>query len=189
MANTITAPKYRRKVANNDAAITISDDLTVSGDLIVSGTSTLTGTQTGAAPVNAAAATLAVTAAAHANRTVILDRAAGIAVTLPAATGTGNKYTFVVHTTFTGAATIKVANATDVMSGTAVLFADAGDTVVGFATTSTSDTIDMLGTGNSTGGIAGEIIELIDYKSGFWSVKLVSDAAGTEATPFSATVS
>jgi hypothetical protein len=47
----------------------------------------------------------------------------------------------------------------------------------------------MLGTANSTGGIAGESIELVDIAADTWWVKLVSDAGGTEATPFSATVS
>lgn len=138
--------------------------------------------------------TLTVTRAAHAGRTIILNRAAGIAVTLPAATGTGDKYKFVVGTTFTGASTIKVANATDYMIGTAVLFQDGGDTVVGFATANTgtvateSDTIDLLGTSNSTGGIKGEIIEIEDIASAQFAVRIVSDAGGTEATPFSAGV-
>lgn len=145
-------------------------------------------------PVNVTASTIALTAPLHANRTVTLNRAAGIAVTLPAATGTGNVYKLFVGTTFTGAATVKVASATDFIRGTAVLFQDAGDTVVGFVTANTgtvateSDTIDLLGTANSTGGIIGEIIELTDVASATWSLRLVSDAGGTEATPFSATV-
>ena len=42
-----------------------------------------------AAPINVTATTLAVTGAAHGGRVVTLNRAAGIAVTMPAATGTG----------------------------------------------------------------------------------------------------
>ena len=133
-------------------------------------------------------ATVTVTADAYLGTPIVLDRAAGIAVTLPAATGSGNEYQFIVATTFTGSATIAVANATDVMQGTATLFADAGDTVVGFATAASSDTITMTAT-NTTGGIAGCRIVLTDIKAGFWAVTMVSDAAGTEATPFSATVS
>ncbi len=71
--------------------------------------------------VSATAATLTVTAASHAGRTVLLDRAAGQAVTLPAATGSGNAYNFFVVTTITSnSTTIKVADATDVMAGVAV---------------------------------------------------------------------
>ena len=153
-------------------------------------TPTITGaTFSGQTPVNVTAATVTL-GSTHVGRMTTLNRAAGIAVTLPAATGTGDEYTLHVGTTFTGASTVKV-NATpgtDVMQGTAELFADAGDTVVGFATGATADTIDLLGTGNSTGGIFGATIVLVDSASGIWSVRYVSDAAGTEATPFSATV-
>ena len=131
-------------------------------------------------------ATVTVTADAYLGTPIVLDRAAGIAVTLPAATGSGNEYQFIVATTFTGAATIKVVG-TDIMAGTATLFADSGDTVVGFATAADSDTITMTAT-NTTGGIAGARIILTDIKSATWAVTMVSDAAGTEATPFSATV-
>jgi hypothetical protein len=155
----------------------------------VAGLLTLSGSRTGPAPVQATAATLAVTQAAHAGRVVMLNRAAGIAVTLPDPSGTGDVYTFVVQTTFTGAASIAVAAATDTMTGTAILFADGGDTVVGFATAADSDTIDLLGTGNSTGGIAGQVIRITDVANNLFHVELVSDAAGTEATPFSANVS
>src|SRR5688572_20292539 len=78
------------------------------------------------APVNATAATLTATSALHNNKVVTLNRAAGIAVTLPAATGSGDKYRFIVGTTFTGAATIKVVG-NDIMKGTAILFVDGGD--------------------------------------------------------------
>jgi hypothetical protein len=139
------------------------------------------------AVVDATASGLTVTKALHANKTVTLNRAAGIAVVLPAATGSGDKYLFVVGTTFTGAATIKVVG-NDIMKGTAILFQDSADTVVGFATAVDSDTIDLLGTGNSTGGILGGRYELIDMAADTWFVSIISDAAGTEATPFSATV-
>lgn len=138
-------------------------------------------------PIPITSSTLTVTRAAHTGRTITLSRAAGIAVTLPAATGSGDKYKFIVVTTFTGAATIKVVG-DDIMKGTAILFADGGDTVVGFATAADSDTIDLLGTSNSTGGISGEIIELEDIAADTWYVRITSDAGGTEATPFSATV-
>lgn len=148
----------------------------------------------GNTPVNETTSTLTITAALHANRVVTLNRAAGIAVTLPAATGTGDKYTFVVGTTFTGDAGIAVPNATDYMIGTALLLQDAGDTVVGFATANTgtvateSDRIDLFDTGNTTGGIKGAVVELIDIATAIWSVRYVSDAAGTEATPFKVAV-
>ena len=136
-------------------------------------------------PVSITASTATLNPTSHAGRIVSLDLAAGIAVTLPAATGSGDDYHLFVGTTFTGAASVACAG-TDVFLGTAVLFADGGATVVGFNTTATSDTIDLLGTSNSTGGLAGETIDLVDVKSGVWMVRLVSDAGGTEATPFNA---
>jgi len=137
--------------------------------------------------VDCTASTLAVTVADHDGKVITLNRAAGIAVTLPAATGSGAVFKFVVGTTFTGAATIKVTG-NDIMKGTAILFADSGDTTLGYATASDTDTI-TFAADTSTGGIAGASVELIDIASDTWFVKIVSDASGTEATPFSATVS
>lgn len=136
--------------------------------------------------VNVTGSSLAVTEETHEGKVITLNRAAGIAVTLPAATGSGGKYKFVVGTTFTGAATIKVVG-NDIMKGTALLFADGGDTVVGFATGADSDTI-TFAADNSTGGIAGAFVDLVDIATDTWFVYLVSDAAASEATPFSATV-
>jgi hypothetical protein len=134
-------------------------------------------------PVSVTSATVSLDHDSHAGRIVVLNLAAGIAVTLPLATGTGDLYTIIVGTTFTGASSIVCAG-TDSMLGTGIIFQDAAATVVGYAATAGDHIIDMLGTGNSTGGIAGERIDLIDYASGLWNVRLVSDGAGTEATPF-----
>jgi hypothetical protein len=167
----------------------------------VTGTYTLAGTPTitspvitnpsiqSVTPVNVTDATVALTAALHGGRVITLNRETGIAVTLPVASGTGVNFRIVVGTTFTGASTIKVANGTDVINGTAVLFQDDGNTVVGFNATASDDTIDLLGTSNSTGGIIGAMIDLTDVAAGKWHVRYVSDAGGTEATPFSNGVS
>lgn len=147
------------------------------------------------APVAVTASTLAVTKAAHANRLVTLDRAAGIAVTMPAATGSGDKYTFVVKTTFTAAASIAVADATDYFIGHALNGIDGGTAVPHLyptANTGTlateSDTISLFGTANAQGGIKGQVVTLIDIATDIWQIESVSDAGGSEATPFSAAV-
>ena len=145
-------------------------------------------TLTGPAPVAFTSGTsLALTQALHANRVVYVTDVAA-AYTLPLATGTGDKYTIILGATITGASTIKVANASDTFVGTAVLFQDSADTVVAFAAAATDDTVDLLGTANSTGGMIGAVYEFWDVASGKWAVRIVSDAGGTEATPFSATV-
>ena len=138
--------------------------------------------------VSVTAASASVTSADHSGRTVLLDRAAGQALTLPAATGTGNSYKFFVATTITSnSTTIKVANATDVMAGVAIVANDTDNSASIFETASTSDTITF--NGGTTGGIKGATVELQDVASGLWSVRVVGAATGTEATPFSATVS
>jgi hypothetical protein len=138
--------------------------------------------------VSATDASLTVTSAAHSGRTVLLDRAAGQAVTLPAATGTGNSYKFFVKTTITSnTTTIKVADATDVMAGVAIVANDTDASASIFETAADSDTITF--DGSTTGGILGATVELQDVATNLWSVRVVGAATGTEATPFSATVS
>ena len=132
-------------------------------------------------------ATATVTSAVHSGRTVLLDRAAGQALTLPAATGSGNKYMFFVKTTITSnTTTIKVVG-NDTMAGLAIVANDGGDTASIFETAATSDTITF--DGSTTGGIRGATVELQDVAADLWSVRIVGAATGTEATPFSATVS
>jgi len=144
------------------------------------------------AAVAANGATLAVTAELHAGKVIQFGRTAGTIVTLPAATGTGHVYTFVIGVTATSNANIiKVANATDVMDGSINLQqdtdvdgtlkmwrADAGDDTMTFAGAAT------------TGGIVGGYIRCTDYKAGFWSCQAFTQSGGgSEATPFSAGVS
>lgn len=139
--------------------------------------------------VNCTAATLAVTAADHDGKLITLNRAAGIAVTLPVPVG-GERFRFLVQTTFTGAASIKSTAGTQVMIGFAVMGNDSDNTTVMWQAlaASTYDTIDLFGTANSTGGIAGQYIEIDGISSTVWNVRMWGDAAGTEATPFADTV-
>lgn len=125
----------------------------------------------------------------HANGPILkFTSADGDTVTLPAASGTGDRYRFLVTTTVTSNSDIiQVANATDVMTGLIITAQDAADTAVAWETASTSDTITLNGT--TTGGIKGDYIELEDVASGLWRVLGHTSATGTEATPFSAAVS
>lgn len=118
----------------------------------------------------------------------VINAAAGLTLTLPAATGLGDRYMFVVGTTVTSnSVVIQVANADDTMTGLAVSAADGGNTVNGWETAGTSDTITL--DGSTTGGIKGDRIELVDAADNTWSVLIHSSSTGTEATPFSAAVS
>lgn len=130
-------------------------------------------------------ATLAVTTD-DANKVIRLSRAAGITATLPASSGSGNVYKFFVETTVTSNGyIIRVANATDVVQGTLAVTTDAAGVVI--PTAATSDTITM--NGSTTGGLRGSYVELQDVATGFYQVRGGLISTGTEATPFSATVS
>ncbi len=138
--------------------------------------------------ITAGATTLTVTSAAHAGRLIRLNNTAPIAVTLPQATGTGNTYKFVIGVAATGtSSTIKVANATDVMQGYVFAVTTTSDVAEGFKTSATSDTISINGT--TQGGVPGDMIEIQDIATGFFLVRVTSAPTGTEATPFSASVS
>lgn len=103
--------------------------------------------------------------------------------TLPAATGSGDKYTFVV-----GA----------VNTSNHVISAGAGVFQGNIITNSTGDTPDLgqpwpagggdtiTLNGTTTGGQAvGDIVEVIDIAAGVFQVSGVTTTSGTEATPFS----
>ncbi|MBM4199748.1 MAG: hypothetical protein FJ189_00475 [Gammaproteobacteria bacterium] len=141
--------------------------------------------------VDVTTATLTVTAAKHAGKIITLNRAAGITVTLPAATGSGMVYEFVVGTTVTSNNDIiKVANASDVFKGFVVQAQDAGATANIYETAATDDTLTMNGT--TTGGLAGDRFTFRDVKlngtTPLWLLQGFMAATGTEATPLSATV-
>lgn len=146
------------------------------------------GSQTGDSRlVTVTDSTVTLTKAKHDGKVIVLNRAAGIAVTLPAATGSGCMFKIVVGTTVTSnTTTIKVVG-NDIMQGSCIQGADGGNTVVSYDTASDSDTITL--NGSTTGGLIGEWIELIDMKADTWMVHMIQNATGSEATPFSATVS
>jgi len=130
-----------------------------------------------------------ITVEEHAGRLIRLSAAAGQAITLPAATGSGVKYRFLVATSITSnSTTIKAASADDSFVGMALLGQDSADTVVQFdAVAGTSDTISL--NGGTTGGIIGMTIDIEDQAEGSFYVRVEGTATGTEATPFDATVS
>ena len=163
----------------NRLGLSKNDDLVINGQIAVPAVASKVVTLTAATTI---------TRDSHDARILYLNAAAGKAVTLPAASGSGSCFKFILGTTVTSIGhTIKVANATDIMIGNAVVLADGGDTLVGFETASDTDTITLNGT--TTGGIKGDEVEVIDVASGVFFVKLRTSATGSEATPFSATVS
>ncbi len=139
-------------------------------------------------PALAAGSTLTLTETAHNGRMILLNTTTGSVVTLPASTGNGARYRFLVSVLATSNSHIvKVANSTDVMKGLAFLRDDTSDNAVGFGTGASDDTITLNRT--TTGSVVvGEYIEIEDYAAGFFRVLAHLANTGTPATPFSATV-
>ena len=136
----------------------------------------------------AAGATLAMTEAAHDGKIIKLDTAAGSIVTLPASTGGGAVYRFVVTVTATtNSHIIKVANATDEMRGYVIQDASEATAPNIWWAADNDDTITL---NRSTTGLAaqGEYFEIVDALLNHYMVQGYSQANGVEATPFSATV-
>ena len=135
-------------------------------------------------------ATDAITATEHANRKCYLGEVGGNAaatLTLPAATGSGNEYRFIVSVVNTSNYVIQVTG-DDTIDGSVILHQDSANTVVSFNTVAASDTITLNGT--TKGGVSiGDELTLIDSLANQYTVKGVLTASGTEATPFSAAVS
>lgn len=138
--------------------------------------------------VNVTTTPLTVDQRTHEGKIITFNLATGITATLPASTGSGDMYTFIMGTAAAGGSTIvKVANASDIMTGNAMVSQDAADTIAEFEAGATADTITLNAT--TTGGGKGSKIVCVDMAVNLWHVTVVSlTATGVEATPFSATV-
>ena len=129
----------------------------------------------------AAGATETVAAVTHAGACIALDTGAGSTITLPAATGTGNRYCFVV--TVVGAHIINVVG-NDEFVGGIHQGNDTNDTTVFWPAADAADNDRISLNGTSQGGFVGCKYEIVDVLTDNWSVIGNCDASGTEATPF-----
>lgn len=134
--------------------------------------------------VAATAATLTLTKALHAGKTIVQNAVTGCAIALPAATGTGDVYRVIVKVTITSVGVvISCTPLTDVLVGMAWVMSDNSQAVLAYLPAATDNTITLNGT--TTGGYLGHIVELRDIAAGIWEVQSFGKATGTEATPFS----
>ena len=134
--------------------------------------------------------TTTITRDQHLGKTLVMSGAgAARTFTLPPATGSGDRYLFVVGAVNTSNYVIKVADATDTIDGGVFVNGDnASNAVTGFTPAASDDTITLNGT--TTGGQQiGDWVELIDIAANQWMVRGMLTESGAEATPFSATVS
>jgi hypothetical protein len=140
--------------------------------------------------VNTTAATLALTLASHDSKIVTVNKADGAALTLPASSGTGAKFTVVIGTTISSnSTTIKVANASDSFVGMAFGVDTDAEGASGYTwnADANDDTVTMDGT--AKGGVAGDVWTFTDIAANTWLVEgKLTQSGGSEATPFSASV-
>jgi hypothetical protein len=169
-----------------DSVGNVTTNSTYSENASVGGTLAVTGAITGKANVvTITTATYAVTAA-QSGTTFIFSRAAGIVVTLPelTAAASGEQYSFIVGTTFTGAGQINTGATADLYSGFAIMSdpATAGDTNTFIPDQSNDDTIDLGAI--EQGWLSGGLITLTAQSATRWhcAAYLLGDA--TLATPF-----
>lgn len=188
-----TSTPYNTTTANSGAVGPALQDGQTLDNCVIGGTTpaaitctslTVTGATSSAAPVAVTASTLTLTAALHAGKTIVQNAAAGCAIALPAATGTGNLYRIYVKTTITSVGVVISATPlTDIFTGMAWVMSDNSQAVLAYLPAATDNTITLNGT--TTGGYAGHLLEFRDVVSGIWSVESFGKATGTEATPFS----
>ena len=130
--------------------------------------------------VNVTAATLALTLASHSGKIVTVNAAAGCAITLPAATGTGARFKIFIGTTITSNTTTITRAGSDTMFGMIYQLADSGATLAAYECPgSTVITMD----GTTKGGIKGDWFEIEDVASAVWHIIGHTSATGSEATP------
>ena len=135
-------------------------------------------------PVNAGA-TLSLTAASN-NSTILLNQAAGSVVTLPAATGSGNRFRFITTVVLTSNFNkILAASVSDFVIGTITTQVAAG-TCTGFQSPlATNHSIRTNATTTGSAGV-GEWFEVEDIGANLWQVFGMTFSSGSVATSFNA---
>ena len=133
--------------------------------------------------VTITAAVLAAVAATHANKMIVLNNTTGFAYQLPAASGSGDVYEFLVLVTVSsGSMAIECTSGSAIFLGALNVNTDASGPV--FVTDGNSnDWINMNGT--TEGGVIGSYVRVVDVAVDRWFVSGALAATGTEVTPFS----
>lgn len=189
---TFTAPIFNQ--INNSGTITITGGTyTLVGDSL---TQTLTAKTLTNPVVNgpiavAVGSSLTINATSHVGAVIKLDTAGGSTATLPAATGTGNKYYFVVTTTATSNAhKILAASSSDNIIGIGA--GENANTAKVFPATvaGTFHSIQMPFAGTQpSGGFQGDWFEFNDVATNLWFCRGSYHAGTTPTTPFSTATS
>ena len=190
-SNTLTYDPYSTETANGASAITSTG--LYDTFIFIPDTSSWKVVEVKRNSMATITASDTITVEEHEGKTILLAEPGGdaaVTATLPAATGSGNRYLFVVGIVNTSNYLIKVDSASAVMDGN-ILTNSTGDAATDAVQTwlagATADTITLNGT--TTGGASiGDWVELIDIGTNQWMVRGMTTSSGSEATPFSATV-
>lgn len=134
-------------------------------------------------PISVTTATVTLDRAIHRDTVTVLNRAAGVAVSLPAATGTGDRYYISVGTAITSNSATIVAAGSDVYVGVVTSATATAGAGLHEAAGGADKTITMNGT--TTGGLAGSNVELVDVSTGVWLLNGHLTGSGTLATSLS----
>lgn len=132
--------------------------------------------------VDITAATDALTVVEHADKVVTLNRAGGIDLTLPEATGSGARFMLLVKTTVTDDYIVTASGCCDTMVGSAIVHQDCANSVLSFDAGPCDNVFTM--NGDTTGGVAGSWVEFTDIATNTWFVRASLIATGCESTPF-----
>ncbi len=174
---------------NGLALTTSTGTLTVPNGVTVTGPATTGTVALINPPPQAGGASLPVTAAMS-GKTILLDTAAGTVATLPAATGTGNKYKFFCTTTTTSGAHKILAVGSDYLigniNGTTSTALTAFHALVG----AVYQSLQMPFAGSQpSGGIQGDWFEFEDVAAAKWAVKGQFTSGTSPTTPFNTATS
>lgn len=117
----------------------------------------------------------------HAGAVVSVNNTTGFAITLPAATGSGDVYTLFYQATIASGSGTVVASGSDKIVGGVGLSTDIAGTAMISGATITTITFN----GSTTGGVVGTWLRFTDAVSGKWMLEGFVCCTGVEATPFS----
>ncbi len=132
-----------------------------------------------------AGSTLTLSQELHDGKTILFYHADGSVITLPAATGTGMTFRFIVSVTVTSNVhSIATDSDSDEFAGhTYQVDTDTTDTVKAYPAI-VADNFDLISmNGTTTGGLIGDWIELVDIVTGTWAVNFLTNGNGTVAAP------
>lgn len=134
--------------------------------------------------VDASSATLGLTAK-DSGKTIVLNRAAGVTVSLPIS-AVGLRFKFLVSTSVTSNAyTINTNNTTDLFTGGVIIIDSTTPEAPDMFSPDLSNDDSMAMDGSTTGGLVGTAFEIICTAPYRWFVTGTLNGSGTLATPFS----